>query len=54
MLTPVNEVYTNGNVILLEKPEKLDYSKVIVTFIGDDDSLTTNQLMKLSEPAFES
>ena len=44
MLKTVKGIYTEGNIILLEKPEDISYSKALITFI--DDSLILILMMQ--------
>ncbi|MDR6809557.1 hypothetical protein J2Y45_006586 [Dyadobacter sp. BE34] len=47
MLTTIEGVYENGKVILKESPPVKKNSKVLVTFMGDDNSTFTGQKRKL-------
>lgn len=52
-MTTVNAIYKDGNVILLEKPKDIKFSKAIVTLLDDNIDFDTYQEMKLSESTFD-
>ena len=53
MLLTIPGVYENGVVKLSEKPEGIDFSKVLVTLLPQADTEETWESMKLSRQAFE-
>jgi len=53
MLLTIPGVYENGVIKLSEKPEGIDFSKVLVTLIPGSDTDDTWESMKLSRQAFD-
>lgn len=53
MLLTIPGVYENGVIKLSEKPEGIDFSKVLVTLIPQPDTDETWESMNLSKNAFE-
>ncbi|PSL22664.1 hypothetical protein [Dyadobacter jiangsuensis] len=51
MLTTIEGVYENGQVILKESPPVKKSSKVLVTFMGDDNNTFTGQKRQLGSMA---
>lgn len=47
MLTTIEGIYENGKVILKESPPVKKNSKVLVTFMGDDNNTSAGQKRKL-------
>lgn len=52
MLLTIPGVYENGVIKLSEKPEGIDFSKVLVTLLPRTDTDETWESMKLSKQAF--
>ena len=53
MLLTIPGVYENGVVKLSEKPEGVDFSKVLVTLLPQADTEETWESMKLSGKSFD-
>ena len=53
IMTTFKAIYDKGNIILLEKPKGIKYSKAIVTLIDEVNDFDTYEAMKLSESTFE-
>jgi len=53
MLLTIPGVYENGVIKLSEKPEGIDFSKVLVTLLPRSDTDETWESMKLSKKSFD-
>ncbi|MBI5324980.1 MAG: hypothetical protein HZB41_06885 [Ignavibacteriae bacterium] len=52
-MTTIKAIYDEGNIILLEKPGNIKYSKAIVTLIDDMEVFDSYDSMRLSENSFK-